>query len=369
MLFHLKRFETLTGVILMCVILGAGLFVPATNAITLELKLTVSKSGTVGDFDLRASFPTTIDFAVNDSASGSTFFWQFGDGTNSSSPAPTHTYNSPCVYDVQVEEKLINGSIDSGEVVFGAFRTGTPGGATLAVCPAQGTEGFIPVELAGGFFPANQEVNVAVNGANIKTATADRGGIWTLDVSSFLTPEPNGTQFTFTTSPSSVAGVFTTLEGIRATPTSGGPGTSVQVEGRSYPSHSSVPVYLGSASLGTAVTDENGSFLSTFGIPFVPPLTQAGTFPYTTFPPILGSQASFASAGVTMTITQSTTVTRSTTQTETTTQSTTTTVTTTTTSVSTTTASTYAYVALGATTIVILAVAALAAWVLRGRRP
>lgn len=117
------------------------------------------------------------------------------------------------------------------------------------------------------------------------------------------------------------------------------------------------------------MADENGSFLSTFGIPFVSPLTQAGTYPYTTFPPILGSQADFASAGVTMTITQSTTITRSTTQTETTTQSTTTTVTTTTTSVSATTASTYAYVSLGATTIVILAVAALAAWVLRGRRP
>ena len=69
------------------------------------------------------------------------------------------------------------------------------------------------------------------------------------------------------------------------------------------------------------------------------------------------------------TITQSVTIVQSTTRTETTTQpTTTTTVTTSTTSVSTSTASTYTYVFLGAATIVILTVAALVAWVLRGRR-
>ena len=66
---------------------------------------------------------------------------------------------------------------------------------------------------------------------------------------------------------------------------------------------------------------------------------------------------------------QSTTITRFTTQTETTAQPTTTTTTTTTTSLSTSTASTYAYVSLGAAAIVILMVAGLAAWVLKGRRP
>ena len=62
----------------------------------------------------------------------------------------------------------------------------------------------------------------------------------------------------------------------------------------------------------------------------------------------------------TETTTQLTTIIQSTTQTETTTQLTT---------ITTSAASTYAYVSLGATTIVILTVAALAAWVLRGRRP
>jgi hypothetical protein len=69
------------------------------------------------------------------------------------------------------------------------------------------------------------------------------------------------------------------------------------VEGRSYLPYSTVLVYLGGASLGTAVTDESGSFLSSFQIPFVSPLTQGGTYPYATFPPILGSQANFASSG------------------------------------------------------------------------
>ncbi len=71
----------------------------------------------------------------------------------------------------------------------------------------------------------------------------------------------------------------------------------------------------------------------------------------------------------TRTVTEPTTIVQSTTQTETTTQPTTTTATTTITSLSTTTASTFAYGSLGVTAIVILIVAGLAAWVLRGRRP
>lgn len=75
--------------------------------------------------------------------------------------------------------------------------------------------------------------------------------------------------------------------------------------------------------------------------------------------------------GISSTVTTTATATSTITSTAISTTSTTskTTTTTTTTSLSTSTASTYAYASLGATTVVILAVAALAAWVLRGKRP
>ena len=297
MLFHLKQSRSLAGIIVACAILGATLFVPATNATTVNIKLSVSRSGDLNTFNFRTYFPITAQISVNNSAAGSTYFWQFGDGSNSTDPAPTHVYRTPCVYNIQVQVTASNGSIKSGRLAFGAFSTGVPQGRTLAVCPPEGTAGFISVEVAGGYFSANQQVTVMMDGASIGTVTAGKGGDWILDVSSYLTPEPNDTQFTFTTSPSSIMSVFTTLEGIRATPGSGAPGTAVQVEGRSYLPYSTVLVYLGGASLGTAVTDESGSFLSSFQIPFVSPLTQGGTYPYATFPPILGSQANFASSG------------------------------------------------------------------------
>jgi hypothetical protein len=186
-------------------------------------------------------------------------------------------------------------------LVLGAFdERGHPGGA-LAVCPPEGTAGFIPVELAGGYFSAYQKVNVMMNGTSIATETADRGGNWILNVSGFVAPLPdglpNGTQFTFTTSPPSLTSPFTTVEGIRASPGSGAPGTSVLVEGRSYPSYSSVLVYLGGASLGTAQADIDGSFQMQAKVPFVSPLIFTGTYSYSTFPAILGSGASFVSAG------------------------------------------------------------------------
>jgi hypothetical protein len=287
----------------MCALLGATLFVPATTAAGVTIKLGVALKGEeIDHLNLVTSFPRTVSLAVNNSAPGATFFWQFGDGSNSTSPAPTHTFVTSCVYDVQVQERISNGSVARGELVFGAFDTTGQSGRTLAVCPPQGTEGLIPVELAGSYFTARQSINVTMNGTSIAVVTADSGGDWILNVTGFLTPEPNGTQYAFATTPPSLTSVFTTLEGIRARPVSGAPGDSVTVEGRSYLSNSPTLVYLGNVNLGTAYTDGNGSFVTTFGIPSTYPLILPGTYQYTTTPPILGSHASFASAGALTTV-------------------------------------------------------------------
>jgi PKD repeat protein len=302
----------MAGILAICAIVGATLLVPVTTtATTLKISVNTYPGGGSSDFNLLSTFPMTVSFSVNHGASGATFFWQFGDGTNSTDATPVHTYDSPCVYDIEAQMTASNGSVTSGGLVLAAFGSKGQhtslcgGGCASAVCPPQGTAGLIPVELAGGFFGAGQEVNITMNGARLATVTADRGGDWVLNVSDFLTPEPNGTQYTFTTSPSSLTSKFTTLEGIAATPTSGAPGDSVTVEGRSYPPNSTVMIYLGGVSLGTAETYVNGSFLTGFTVPDVSPLAAAGSYPYTTLPQILGSQCNFVSAGSTVVVTPS----------------------------------------------------------------
>lgn len=305
MLLHLKGSRTLAGTVLICAILGSALLVPSpATATSLTFTIITTPKGGSINFNLLTTFPITVGFSVKSSSPGATFLWQFGDGTNSTVAAPTHTYYSPCVYDAQVQVTASNGSVTSGGLVLGAFLASEksyPGGA-LAVCTQQGTAGITPVELAGAYFPANKNVNVTMDGARIATVGADRGGDWVLNVSGFLAavPEPNDTLYTFATSPTSPAAAFTTVEGVNATPSSGAPGDSVTVEGRSYPPNTFVLVYLDGVGLGSAQTDGNGSFQTVFSIPYSSPLTTAGTYPYETSPAILGSHASFTSTGATI---------------------------------------------------------------------
>jgi PKD repeat protein len=296
LLSHPKGFRSLVAIVVVCTVLGATLLVPGTTATTVNIAISSSVNGASNDFNFLTTFPVTVGFSVTSKSPGSTYVWQFGDGSSSTEVAPIHIFNTPCVYPVTVQVTSSNGSLTSGGVVMGAFaQKGSPG--ALAVCPPQGTAGIAQVELAGGFFRANQIVDVMMGGSSLTTVTADKGGDWVLNVSGFLTPQPSGYQYNFTTSPPSLARVFTTVSGVRASPASGAPGDSVFVEGRSYPAYSSVQVSLGGASLGTAQTDGSGSFSTGFQVPSESPLTTAGTYQYTTDPPILGSQASFTSAG------------------------------------------------------------------------
>jgi len=298
LLLHQKP-HALVVVITIWAILGATLLVPRAAAITVNITVANSKGGGSGNFNFLTTFPVTVGFSVTFKPAGATYFWQFGDGTNSTDPVPTHIFNTPCVYAVQVRVRASNGSVTSGGVVIAAFTTKASSGGALAVCPPQGTAGLTHAELAGGYFDPNSDVNVTMNGASIGVVTADRGGAWLINLSAIFTstPEPNGTQYTFTTSPASQTGVFTTLEGVSASPASGAPGDSVLVRGNSYPPNTSVQVNLGGLSLGVAQTDGSGSFLTTFQVPDASPLTSAGLYPYTTTPAILGRQASFSSTG------------------------------------------------------------------------
>jgi len=291
--------------ILLFALLGSILFVPPTDSVTINVKLTVSKGAQSNTFDqVFGKFPITVGFSVNNSVAGASYFWQFGDGTNSSNPAPFHVFNSPCMYEVQVRTTAPgNGTVLTGTLLFGAFGQT---GVSLLICPTQGTAGITPVVLGGAYFPVNRAINVTMDGELIAKVKSNNGGNWVLDLSSILAnnPEPNGTVYNFGTYPSRGSISFTTIEGISASPGAGAPGGSVSVVGRSYPPNSRVFVYLGGPSLGAADTDGNGSFSSAFGVPFSPPLIFSGSYQYSTVPAILGSQAAFRSSGAIGTGTQ-----------------------------------------------------------------
>ena len=282
---------------LMFVMFGMSLLVPLTaNAFIVTVTVQTYPRGGFSDFNLITNFPVTVTFAVHHPITGAVYNWQFGDGANSTQSNPIHTYQTACVYDIEVQMTDPNGTVTSGGLVFGAFvAKGHPG--AVALCPPKGTGGFTSVDLAGGFYVPSATVMVTLDGTNIGTVTADRGGDWVMNVTGDFPPEPNDTQLTFTTSPSSQNATFTTVEGISASPSSGSPGGSVVVSGRSYPAGTDVSVDLGGVSLGTVLTDNNGSFQQSFAVPYDAPLTAAGTYPYATFPQILGSQANFTSTG------------------------------------------------------------------------
>jgi len=73
--------------------------------------------------------PYTVEF--NDNSAGSTsitYLWDFGDGTTSSDPSPTHTYNNPGVYPVSLLVYTTSGCIDT------SFYT-LPGSITVNPSP------------------------------------------------------------------------------------------------------------------------------------------------------------------------------------------------------------------------------------------
>ncbi len=270
----------------------------AASPVTITMKTSVH--GEILDLTILAVFPIAVQFTVKNPAAGASYFWDFGDGTNSTNPAPSHTYNSPFVYDISLHLAFTNGTATSGTVKFAVMDQKGPNGA-IAVFPPSGTYGFVPVKIAGAYFPLGKQASLLMNGSLLTNVKADDGGIWEFDLSSALPASPNGTKFVFSTNPPSLTRIFTTIEGIRATPGSAGVGDSVLVEGRSYPASSSVQVYIDGVNLGTTDTDDTGSFEAGMTIPAAPALAGGGAFQYTTIPPVLGTQSTLDVTGFSVT--------------------------------------------------------------------
>ncbi len=88
------------------------------------------------DFTAFCQAPATVSFS-NMSNNGSTYYWDFGDGSTSTSLDPTHTYQSNGNYSV----KLISngGSCGIDSIIKTAYISIDPGNPCIALIPASGT--------------------------------------------------------------------------------------------------------------------------------------------------------------------------------------------------------------------------------------
>ncbi len=90
-----------------------------------ELKLTASRIAPVAAFhaDVRSGFaPLTVNF-TNDSQLGTTWLWDFGDGTTSTDKNPTHVFSTVGTYNVKL---TATNEIGSNEKLSSAYISVTP---------------------------------------------------------------------------------------------------------------------------------------------------------------------------------------------------------------------------------------------------
>lgn len=265
-----------------------------TSVPPLPIRVTVypTAAGFFERFNANTTRPVDISFTAGPvGTSPFTYLWDFGDGASSTSLTPSHVFSNGCGYDVKLKVTDSLGHVSSWTMLLNVFLARGIAG-TMVVCPQRGTAGITQVALAGGYYGSNESLKPLVDSKQVAaTFKADNGGSWALSVTGDLGPKVNGSLYTITTSPSSVRGTFLTLEGIRATPASGEPGDPFTLEGRSYPANTTVSIYLGGVSLGQAQSDGNGTFLASLQVPSS--LHYAGTYRFTTYPPVLGASATF----------------------------------------------------------------------------
>ncbi len=254
----------------------------------IHVTLTPSQAGIYERLTFVSTVPVPVSFTAT--SGWINYLWTFGDGTNSTSQAVVHVFQPNCVYEIELKASTNGGPASKGYILFSIFTYNRPGGLIIS-CPSQGTAGITNVEIAGAFYPFSSQLVTLVNGQNLANVTVDSKGNWGLNVTDMLPPAVDGTVYNFTTAPKTFRGIFLSLEGIKATPTKGLPGTSVTLIGRSYPALTTVAISLGGVSLGDAQTDENGSFTANLVIPTS--FHYAGTYQFTTSPAVLGAQAYF----------------------------------------------------------------------------
>lgn len=257
----------------------------------ISVSMTPTLSGKFETLNVIRPFPVELDFTAKPSGPGPfTYLWDFGDGTSSTKSLVTHVFPTGCFYDVTLKVVDGLGKVTKGTISFTIFPSIGKTGA-MVLCPQKGTAGITNVEVAGGYYKVNSTLVALVNGLQSTRTKTSPSGNWHLDMTGKLRPQVNGSRYTIGTSLSSLKMNFLTLEGIKASPTSGEPGAMFNLTGRSYPRFTTVSIYLGKTLVGQTQTDGYGSFFVTLQVP--QSIHYAGTYQFVTSPPVLGAQATF----------------------------------------------------------------------------
>jgi hypothetical protein len=126
------------------------------------------------------------------------------------------------------------------------------------------------VTVSGSGFDANSGISIYFDATYVGAATALATG--TFSGATFIVPESYRGNHTIKAQDASLnyaTATFTVLQSITVTPTSGGVGDMLTVNGNAFAGNSGVTIYFDSATVGTATTNASGTFSSvvTFAAP------------------------------------------------------------------------------------------------------
>ena len=97
-----------------------SLAVPVNNNENGKNKSATNINSLVADFDITVSFstePPTINFIDKSAGSPTSWFWDFGDNSTSTTQNPTHTYNVPRKYTVTLTVKKSTSSNNVKKII------------------------------------------------------------------------------------------------------------------------------------------------------------------------------------------------------------------------------------------------------------
>lgn len=86
----------------------------------IQAKNAINTKALIADFDITASFstePPTINFIDKSAGSPTSWFWDFGDNSTSTTQNPTHTYSVPRKYTVTLTVKKSTSSNNVKKII------------------------------------------------------------------------------------------------------------------------------------------------------------------------------------------------------------------------------------------------------------
>ncbi|MEO0471121.1 MAG: PKD domain-containing protein [Bacteroidota bacterium] len=110
----------------------------ATETKSNQILVTDPIAGFTSDFQVQCP-GNIIDFSLQSSGVGLSYFWEFGDGNTSVQPSPNYAYANPGAYDVSLTITDINGCVDSlhlpAYITIAEFQADFVADTTSASCP------------------------------------------------------------------------------------------------------------------------------------------------------------------------------------------------------------------------------------------